>query len=227
MMEPKIQDAIHLEALANYLGILTQSGKDALKEKTGIWVSDLKRLKQRSAEFAILQRIATDDGLTQLDPLFAELNALEPEIAALTSKASDLELEAFNELLFLKEWSAPLNFIPLLLTIWSIIRVYVFPGMALLMPFMILVLPFILVRFVFRVPLTPGRYFHMITAMFSGQIESLFNPMLPPQPFKFDIMALAKHGVIITTVVQSFIQPYWSFQHLSAIDKIIHTISLA
>jgi len=226
-MELKIQDAIHLEALANHLGILTQSGKDALKEKTGAWVSDVKRLKQRSAEFAILQRIANEDGLTPLYPLFADLKSLEPEIAALTTKASDLEREAFNELLFLKEWSAPLNFVPLLLTVWSIIRVYVFPGMALLMPFMILVLPFILVRFVFHVPLTPGRYFHMITAMFSGQIESIFNPFIPPQPFKFDIMALAKHGVIITTVVQSFIQPYWSFQHLSAIDKIIHTKAVA
>ena len=61
-MESKIQDAIHLEALANHLGILTQSGKNALKEKTGTWVSDLNRLKQRSSEFAILQRIAEEGG---------------------------------------------------------------------------------------------------------------------------------------------------------------------
>jgi hypothetical protein len=219
----KIQEAIHLETLASHLGICTQSGKDALEEKTGIWISDLKRLKQRSAEFAILQRIAENDGLRPLKSLFSELQTLEPEIAALVTKASDLETEAFNELLFLKEWSAPLNFIPLLLTLWSLIRVYIFPGMALLMPLMMLVLPFLLVRFVFHVPLTVGRYFHMITAMFSGQMESLFNPDIAPQPFKFDILALAKHGVIVATVVQSFLQPYWAFQHLSAIDGIIHT----
>ena len=219
----KIQEAIHLNALANHLGILTQSGKDALSEKTGAWTSDLKRLKQKSAEFAILQQIAKEGGLTPLHPLFAELNALEPEIATLVTKASDLELEAFNELLFLKQWSAPLNFVPLLLAIWSVIRVYVFPGMALLMPFMMLVLPFILVRFIFRVPLTAGRYFHMITAMFTGQIESLFSPFIPPQSIKLDILSLGKYGVIIATVVQSFLQPYWAFQHLSAIDGIIHT----
>jgi hypothetical protein len=198
-----------------------------LKEKTGIWISDLNRLKQRSTEFAILQQIAKEGRLDILHPLFAELQTLEPEIAALTTKASDLELEAFNELLFLKDWSAPLNFIPFLLAIWSLIRVYIFPGMALLMPLMILVLPFILVRFLFHVPLTMNRYFHMITAMFSGQVESLFNPNVAPAPFKFDITALAKHGVIIATVVQSFLQPYWSFQHLSAIDGIIHTKAMA
>ena len=222
-MTTKIQDAIHLETLASHLGVVSQSGKDALKEKTGTWTSDLKRLKQKSAEFAIIQQLAKEGKLDRLQPLFSELKELEPEIDALITRASDLELEAFNELLFLKDWSAPLNFIPFLLAIWSIIRVYVFPGMALLMPLMILVLPFILVRFIFRVPLTVGRYFHMITAMFSGQIESLFSPNVNPAPPSFDIVALAKHGVIIATVVQSFLQPYWSFQHLSAIDRIIHT----
>jgi len=222
-MTTKIQDAIHLETLATHLGVVSQSGKDALKEKTGIWISDIKQLKQRSAEFAILQQLVNEGKLDRLYSLFAELKELEPEIEALITKASDLELEAFNELLFLKDWSAPFNFIPFLLAIWSIIRVYVFPGMALLMPLMILVLPFILVRLVFRVPLTAGRYFHMITAMFTGQIESIFTPFLPPQPIKFDILAIGKYGVIIATVVQSFLQPYWSFQHLSAIDSIIHT----
>ena len=221
-MTAKIQDAIHLETLATHLGVLSQSGKDALKEKTGTWTSDLKKLKQRSAEFAIIQGLAKEGKLDVLHPLFTELKDLEPDIDALITKASDLELEAFNELLFLKDWSAPFNFVPFLLTIWSLIRVYIFPGMALLMPLMILVLPFILVRFVFRVPLTVGRYFHMITAMFSGQIESLFHPNASPAPVQFDILALAKHGVIIATVVQSFLQPYWAFQHLSAIDGIIH-----
>jgi hypothetical protein len=226
-MTAKIQDAIHLETLATHLGVVTQSGKNALKEKTEIWTSDLKKLKQRSAEFAIIQGLAKEGKLDILHPLFTELKDLEPEIDALITKASDLELEAFNELLFLKDWSTPFNFIPFLLTIWALIRVYVFPGMALLMPLMILVLPFILVRFVFRVPLTVGRYFHMITAMFSGQIESLFNPNVNPAPPTFDFLALAKHGVIIATVVQSFLQPYWSFQHLSAIDQIIHKKAIA
>jgi hypothetical protein len=61
--------------------------------------------------------------------------------------------------------------------------------------------------------------------MFTGQIESLFNPggATNQQSFKFDIFSLAKHGIILATVVQSFLQPYWSFQHLSAIDGIIQT----
>ena len=223
-MDPiiKIQDSIHLESLGETLGLVSQSAKEALKAKTGVWISDYKRLKQRSHEFAVLQELIKTKGLS-LDAQFQELKELEPEIEALTAQASDLETEAFNELLFLKPWSTPFNFLPFLLAIWATIRVYVFPGLAILMPVMMLILPFLLVRFIFHVPLTVSRYFHMIGAMFTGQIESLFNPnaVTSQQPFKFDIFALAKHGIIIATVVQSFLQPYWSFQHLSAIDQII------
>jgi len=218
----RIQESIHLQSLADHLGIITESGKEALKMKTGLWESDLKRLKQRSYEFAILQEILKQDKV-HLEPFFEELSELEPDIQTLTAEASDLETEAFNELLFLKHWSAPFNFIPFLLAIWATIRVYVFPGLAILMPLLMLLLPFLMVRFIFHVPLTVSRYFHMIGAMFSGKIESLFNPEInvSPSPFKFDILSIAKHGIVVATVAQSFLQPYWAFNHLSAIDGII------
>lgn len=60
----KIQESINLDALGDYLGLISQSGKEALKDKTGLWISDLKRLKQRSHEFAILQEIIMANGLS-------------------------------------------------------------------------------------------------------------------------------------------------------------------
>jgi hypothetical protein len=236
---PRIQEAVHIPSLIDYLQIQTQAGAVALQEKTSKWISHPKTLQLRSQQFRTLQQaLQSSKSLsTNLHTAFSELKALEPELEALIAKPSDLETEAFDELLFLKQWSLPLNFIPYLLVLWSVLRVYIFPGMALLMPVAMLILPFIIVRFIFHMPLTFTGYFTLVSAIFSGQISTLFSPellhpglgpQLPQQSQQsqqqakpFDIFQLIKTGLLIGTIVQSFLQPYWTFQHLYKIDTII------
>lgn len=228
----RIQESVHLGALGSWLGIQTEAGTSALKEKTGIWTSDIKKLRQKSSEFAILQEALKKN--PELDSTlkehFTNLKALEPELAALVSSASELEKEAFNELLFLKNWSTPFNFIPFLLVIWSALRVFVLPGMALLMPVAMLILPFILIRFMFNIPITAGRYTALLGAIFSGQVGNLFNPSAigteeeapaVKAPGGVDLFKMIKNSLLLVTVGQSFIQPYWTFKHLYSIDTIV------
>ena len=223
---PRIQDAVHIPSLADYLQIQTKAGAEALQEKTAAWSSNRKTLELKSQQFHTLQHALQTKPPLQASLLhsFSELKGLEPELEALTATASDLETEAFNELLFLKDWSQPLNFVPFLLVLWSALRVYVFPGMALLMPLVMLILPFIMIRFIFNLPITISRYMGLLSAMFSGQITALFDPKAAveekPAP-AFDITQLFKTGLLVGTIVQSFLQPYWSFKHLYAIDAII------
>jgi hypothetical protein len=223
----RIQEAVDLPSLTEFLGIQTQVGGEALFNKTQQWISNPKTLEQRSQQFRTLQHSLQDPLFAgRLLTSFASLKALEPDLEALTAKPSDLETEAFNELLFLKQWSIPFNFVPCLLMLWSILRVYVFPGMAILMPVAMLILPFIMIRFIFNLPITIGRYMGLLSAIFSGQITSLLAPPgaeLPPTPPSnpFDIFQLIKTGLLVGTIVQSFLQPYWTFKHLYAIDSII------
>ena len=225
----RIQAAVDIPALATYLQIQTQAGAKALKEKTSQWISNPATLLIRSQQFHTLQYTLEHktDFTHSLLKSFSELKELEPDLEALTSKPSELETEAFNELLFLKEWSVPLNFVPSLLFLWSLLRVYLFPGMALLMPIIMLILPFLIVRFIFHMPLTISGYMGLVSAIFSGQVGALFQPdallihkEVPKSP-PFDIFQLIKTGLLVGTIVQSFLQPYWSFLHLSAIDAII------
>jgi len=222
----RIQDSVNIDRLSDYIGIRTKAGKQALKEKTGQWTSDVKRLKQKSYEFATLQHTLKNEDLKKhLDQTFHDLKELEPELDTLMEKASDLETEAFNELLFLQPWSQPFNFIPYLLAFWSALRVYIFPGMSLLMPLMMLIMPFIILRFMFSIPITIGRYTMILSTLFSGQITSLLDPNFvkdaPVSAVPFDIFQLFKSGFLLLTIGQSFLQPYWSYKHLSSIDAII------
>jgi len=228
----RIQEAVDVQALAAYLQIQTQAGTQALQEKTSHWVSNPQTLQQRSQQFRTLQQSLKIHSPASLLHSFSELKQLEPELEALTTKPSDLETEAFNELLFLKQWSLPLNFIPYLLAIWSAVRVYIFPGMALLMPVAMLILPFLMIRFMFNLPITIGRYMGLLSAIFSGQISTFLTPGFtdaPPEPPNkpFDVFQLIKTGLLVGTIVQSFLQPYWTFKHLYAIDTIIQKKAVA
>lgn len=107
---------------------------------------------------------------TTLRTTFSELQSLENDLETVLAKPTELEEEAFQELLFLKDWSKSLNFVPYLLAIWSIVRVYVLPGMSMLLPVAMLLLPFIILRFVFNIPITAGRYSMLVSGLFSGQI---------------------------------------------------------
>jgi hypothetical protein len=229
-----LQKSLDLDTLAAWAGIRTAAGKEALAAKTADWTTDPTALRARSYEFAALQHSLQETPRLQqtLAAEFESLSALESDLLALCEPTSDLEQEAYKELLFLPDWARPLNFIPFLLVIWSICRVYVFPGMSLLMPIAMMILPFFLLRFLFGIPITTDRYFHMVNGLFTGNITAAFQPpnaaataaataaassFLP----SFDIGSITKMGILGITIVQSFLQPYWTFQHLSAIDSLL------
>jgi len=226
----RIQATVSIPTLGTWIGLQSRTGQAALQEKTAQWTSDPKRLRQKSSEFTILQAALKGD--PSLDALlrqsFSELRDLENDLEVVLAKPSDLEQEAFQELLFLKDWSKSLNFIPYLLTIWSIVRVYVLPGMSMLLPVAMLLLPFVILRFLFNIPITASRYSSLVSSLFSGQIGALvsrvgFTDAPAPAEGGFDISQIFKTMLLGVTVVQSFLQPYWSFQHLYSIDTIVKT----
>ena len=222
-------DVRNMSGVASWIGLQTVAGKAALDEKGASWTADIARLRQKSHEFAIMKQTLEDHPRLdqRLQEAFRDMAALEPDLQAVVSEASDLEKEAFNELLFLKTWSTPLNFVPSFLFIWSLLRVYILPGMALMTPILMLILPFILVRFMFNIPITLDRYTSLVNAIFTGQVTTLFrDPLMAGTAVatvvpKFDLFQLVKGGFLMITVAQSFLQPYWTFKHLYSIDSII------
>ena len=229
-----LQTSIDVNALADWAGIQTVAGRAALKEKTATWIQDPAVLRARSHEFATLQQSLQDNPTLQktLTAKFAELAALEPDLQSLCEPVSDLEQEGYKELLFLPDWAKPLNFIPYLLVLWAVLRIYIFPGISLLMPVAMLLAPFVLLRFLFGIPITPDRYLNILQGLFSGNITAAMQPTSASVPAGaasslfsglggIDIGQLTKIGFLGVTVLQSFLQPYWTYKHLAAIDDIL------
>jgi hypothetical protein len=228
-----LQASLDPATFGSWIGIQTVAGQAALAEKTATWTQDPAILRARSHEFAVLQQTLRDSpGLSlALQHRFATLGRLESDLQSLCEPASELEQEGYKELLFLPDWAKPLNFIPYLLVLWAVLRIYIFPGISLLMPVAMLLAPFFLLRFLFGIPITSNRYLNILQGLFSGNIGAALQPgaaasAAASSPFSsflqgFDIGQLTKIGFLGVTVVQSFLQPYWTYKHLSSIDSIL------
>jgi hypothetical protein len=235
-----LHSAIDIDAFADWLDIKSKSTREALQERLKIWRYDIKELESLSYQFASVKQALTNKPSikNQVDALFEELDKAEPAIQEALTKSSDMENESAAELIFLNNILSPLNFVPFLLTIWSYIRVYIFPGMSLIMPLMMLILPYIIIRFVFHLPIPTDRYLSMIVGLLAGDTNALLNPDSSPSFGELvstffesikqsPIQAMMKLGGIGTTVVQSLVQPYLSYRHLSAINTLLYTKSNA
>lgn len=223
-----VQKDINIEYLSKWLGIQTESGKTALIKKTSEWISDYTILCARSKKLLYTQQaIQQNPSVAQeINDIYKELSIIEPTIRSLSNNVSTLENETYGELFFMKQYTQSLNFIPYLLFFWMIFRLYILPGMSIFFPIIILIFPYIFLKFIFKVqvPITIPKYFTILQGILSGNINVLFrcgeisdcSTSSPPWS------ALLRCIWIIIPIVQSIIQPYWTFKHLKSVNSIIN-----
>ena len=219
-----IHNIVDTETLASWIGLQMNASTSCLTSQLEQWTPDVQRLLFLSEKFKRFKDAFASDPafFSTCQQIFDEMAEIEKRLQPLLDDQSKLEKESYNEILFFHPILQPLNFIPFFLTLWSTIRVYVLPGISLLFPILTLLAPYIIVKFVFHLPMSFNNYMNILHSIVSGNIEQLTNPKLGASPSSFSPMALLKQfGVVIVSVIQGVIQPYWSYKHLKSIDTII------
>ena len=216
-----VEAIVDVEKFSKWIELQTRSSKECLNNQLQAWSSDPQKLSSLSARFNRFKKEFDRDSkfFDKSKKLFSEIAECEMEIEQLTTTTSELEKESYNEILFFKPVLQPLNFIPYLLTIWSVIRVYVLPGLSFLIPFITLIAPYIIIRFIFNRPISLERYVNILQSITTGSIDKLTDPnsITPVSPANL----LKQFGIFLFTFIQGVIQPYWSYKHLKSIDNII------
>lgn len=210
-----------ISGLSEWLGIQTNAGKEALASRQ--WL-DASGARGASYKFASCQ-VALASKPLDLTGEWKRLAEIESQLDPLVKPASALEQETYSELLFLSDCSKPLNFVPFLLSIWSIVRIYILPGLSLLLPLLVIVLPYLIIRFMMNIPMNYNTYWDILYKILKGQMPSLAVPEAQgPEPaaqpadlFKI----LGKMAWIGSTLFQSLAQPYWNYKHLKKVNSII------
>ena len=207
-----------VSGLADWLQIKTKSGAQALTDRE--WSHNPREASWR---FACIREALKDQ--KPLVSQFEKLAELEKELDPLLKPPSELEHETYSELLFLSDWSKPLNFIPYLLAFWSVLRVYVMPGISFMLPLLIVIMPYLILKYMLRMPMDTKTYWDILYKILKGQMPistgsdgpTITSGQNPKDILKF----LGQIGWVGTTLFQSMAQPYWNFKHLRKVDEII------
>lgn len=211
---------------SEWCGLQTKAAKEHLNKQLSDWTSDQEKLSVLSARFKRFKLAFQKDPTfyDECKDIFKEIAGCEKELNILINSDSKLEKESYGEILFFRPVLQPLNFLPCALSIWAFIRIYLLPGLSFLVPILTLLAPYIIVRFIFNVPMTLQNYSQILQSMVSGNFTQIMNPSAAPvtsasNPFSF----IKQFGIVAVTLVQGIIQPYWTYKHLNSIDRIILT----
>lgn len=210
---------IDCDAFSKWIGLETTTSKEMLQQQLQTWSSDIHHLHYLRTKFLKYKQAFKEDPtfFPMCKDIFKEIGTIEERLTELMNQDSKLEEETYNELLFLKPMFQPFNFIPYVLFLWATIRIYIIPGLALLIPLFILITPYMLLTYLFNVPITFTNYTHILHSVISGNINFMYEEVTP------DTSSILKQCAIVgVTLVQGIIQPYWNYIHLQSVDSIIH-----
>jgi len=218
------------DVFAKWIGLQTVASKLAFTQQIEQWKYDKQQLVNLSEKCKRFKAIYEKDPtfFKKCQDIFHEIASIEEKLTALVQTESELERESYSELLFFKPFMQPLNFIPYVLSIWSAFRVYILPGLSLLIPILTLIAPYLIITFVFRIPMTFTNYVTILHTMMSGNFDKMMDPnvqndLIENQFLSLNLSSIMKQlGLVIITVLQGVIQPYWAHIHLKSIDTIIH-----
>lgn len=220
--------AVDIPVLATWLGLQMEASKASLEQRLHEWTTSTSLLERTRQNAVRIKDTLTKDArlYPELRSHFTALSHIEKEITPLLHHPSDLEKETYGELLFLRPLFQPLNAIPFLLPFWSLLRIYLLPGLSLLLPLMTLLAPYFILKYALCVPITFQNYITLLHSLLSGQ---LMDPSCPSGPSVSSVSShptslLKQCAIVMVTLVQGILQPYWTYTHLCTVGSSMETV---
>ncbi len=204
----------NIEKLTDKLDLQTLSSRNILHKRitNTSWTSP----QINTAKINGLYNKLTADNVTDLKTHFKKLSTIEASLKPLIDKyktADELQEGSLGLLYFRGSETYHLNFVPFFLSIWCTAKKYIFPAFQILLPVFVLIAPYMLLKYVFRMPMTMTNYFDIIKQLYLGNASFSLDNMME---FMKSFVQLV--GFVIT-LFQSTIQSYQHAKHLQTVEN--------
>ena len=218
-----VSDA-NLQGFSERIGCVMAKSNQIMKKNLAMTTLTHPRILIGRQQTMLYLRNKSPEFAKKWNERFERLSKIESEIAPFFEKDSkdkdSLEEDAIAQLSFQHDFFKPLNHLPYLLFMVSLFKVWVVPTASVLMPLIVWILPYILLRFVYALPITQDQYIHIIQHIMNGNMEippiheggRVAEPMTMRSIFQYLMFAF--------TFVQSMIQPIQNAMHLYKTDDI-------
>lgn len=219
-----VEDA-NLQGLSSRLGcVLSKTSSDLTKTLAASTLTHPRMLIGRQQTIMYL-RSKRPDIEQRWTKRFERLAEIEGELCTFFTRdgkeKDSLEDDAVAQLSFQYDALKPLNHIPWLLFGISLFKIWLVPAVSILLPVLMWILPYILLRFVYALPITQDQYMHIIQTMLSGNIGAPpMAELAPAHPEPISFKTIFQYSMFAFTFAQSMIQPVQNAMHLYKTDAV-------
>jgi len=171
-------------------------------------------------EFSNLEEARWLDKFNEIAELESELKSfLDPDSKDLKA----LQEDALSQLSFQTHDLRCLNYVPYMLTIMAVFKIWIVPGIALITPLIAWVLPYIFLRFIYNLPITQDQYNEILGMFMAGtpiNMHTVRTPApVPAAPTQLSLRVIIQYAFMAFSFIQSLIQPIQNAMHLNSIDN--------
>ena len=221
-----LQDA-RMENIPKIIGVKTQAATRAFSNGLSSWTSHAPSLAKRTETINQFKSSLTDVMRIHLDIAFRTCATHEHTVTGFLTPPTELEDEGYAQHLFRGEYTKPLNYIPHILAVWSVLKIFVFPAMSVMIPLLTLVAPFIVLKFVMKLPITVSEYFRITKELYlgggAGALMAHLNVRMPQLPAGMSDTAKSwvQVGVVVFSLGQAIWQPVQGARHTWRLQEMI------
>jgi hypothetical protein len=211
-----IHDA-NLQDLARIIGCRMSEASPVLQKSLA--VATLTKPATLVSRQKTIQGLRITRESLKWDDLFDRAAKAEAELVPFFQDSGadkdSLENDAIAQLSFQDDFFKPLNQVPWMILVITFFKVWLVPAMTLLTPILAWILPYILLRFVYALPIDQAEYAQILQGMWAG---NMFDPQAPDLLSPRSIFQFILFGF---SFAQSMIQPIQNAMHLNKTDKVI------
>ena len=180
-----------------------EAEKECLRHLQSRWTTSRAELERRAADVLTLSQ---NSRLLKAASSLKETKHFEQILLNHTS--SETSETAEEQIFFSGAATKPLNHIPFLVTLFVFLKVYIAPGLALLMPLVLAVMPYFIMTTMMNTSIPWDTYVQMMKQMAFG-IQS-------GEPWR--LKHIAQIGWFFVSLGQGMIQPFFTAYHTSKLD---------
>lgn len=215
-----IQDA-NLHDLSTRLGCKLGSTPDVLQKALATaMLTSPHALIMRRNNIMILR---SNPNSEPWDSRFEKLSEYEKELLDFFKEGSatedSLENDSIAQLSFQHDLLKPFNQVPFMIMLIALFKIWVVPTMTILTPIIAWIVPYILLRFVYALPINQQEYIRILQGMWVGDMG--IPNMNIPAPDMWTPKSIFQFILFGFSFAQSMIQPVQNAMHLYKTDTVL------
>lgn len=198
--------------LEKTIQIGSHTGQQAFATGLYNWSTNPAEIAYKASKIRSLRAIltATPSLSGKLRDFYNLYNAAESTIETILAPSNDESKESKSQLVFTNPNLKPLNFAPFLLLVLYIMKTFITPAFALLMPVLLIVTPFLLIKYIYKMDIDFTYYWSIIQNLIIKQSATTMEKL----------QRVGHIGWIAVGIGQNMFQPVFNAMHVYRLNRI-------